>query len=39
MILLKRLRVLTAVLGVAAATAAVGTTLFGDARGGPGSPP
>ena len=32
------LRALTALLGVAAATAAIGTTLFGDVRGGPGSP-
>jgi len=38
MILLNRLRALTALLGVCAALAAVGTTLFGDFRGGPGSP-
>jgi tetratricopeptide (TPR) repeat protein len=39
MTLLKRLRVLTALLGVAGGAAAVGTTLFGDVRGGPGKPP
>src|SRR5437762_7784023 len=39
MTILRRLRALTALLGVAAALAAVGTTLFGDVRGGPGSPP
>ena len=39
MTFLTRLRALTAALGVAAAIVAVGTTLFGDVRGGPGSPP
>jgi len=36
MTFLKRLRLLTACLGVAGASAAVVTTLFGDVRGGPG---
>jgi tetratricopeptide (TPR) repeat protein len=39
MVIVKRLRVLTAALGVATATAAVGTYLFGDIRGGPGKSP
>ncbi|MBX9622470.1 MAG: VWA domain-containing protein, partial [Gemmataceae bacterium] len=39
MVILKRLRVLTAALGVATATAAVATTLFGDVRGGRNAPP
>ncbi|MBX9583087.1 MAG: VWA domain-containing protein, partial [Gemmataceae bacterium] len=39
MVIVKRLRVLTAALGVATATAAVGTHLFGDIRGGPGKAP
>jgi tetratricopeptide (TPR) repeat protein len=39
MTFLKRLRVLPAVLGVAAALAAVGTSLFGDVRTGPTPPP
>ena len=38
MTFLKRLRIMTAVLGVAGGSAAVVTTLFGDVRGGPGSP-
>src|SRR5947209_18969486 len=37
MTIVKRLRLLTAVLGVAAASAVVGTTVFGDIRGGSGS--
>lgn len=36
MVIVKRLRVLATGLAVATATAAVGTTLFGDIRGGPG---
>ena len=39
MVIVKRLRVLTTGLAVATATAAVGTTLFGDIRGGPGKGP
>ena len=35
---LKRLRILTACLGIAGASVAVGTTLFGDVRGGPNKP-
>jgi tetratricopeptide (TPR) repeat protein len=38
MTFLKRLRILTACLGAAGASAAVVTTLFGDVRGGPGKP-
>jgi len=39
MTIVKRLRLLTAVLGAAAATAAVGTTVFGDVRGKPEAVP
>ncbi len=39
MTLLKRLRVLPALLAVAAATASIGTSLFGDFRGGPAKAP
>ena len=38
MTFLKRLRLLTALLGVAGATAASAPHLFGDVRGGPGKP-